>query len=143
MEDFITQNGLIGLICAMALQGLKKWPKVTSLGTDKEFEWRNRIASIFTAILATGLIHYEWHFDAHTGAFDLAVSGNLHTIGSAAWEVVKQWSTQHASYKAFVVLPELLGNIYVVMKRLEVGQIVEQQRATLPPLLPPPARRQP
>lgn len=141
MEDFITQNGLIALISALLLQGLKKWPLITNLGTDKEFEWRNRIASIFTAILATGLIHYEWHFDSHTGAFDLALTGNLHTIGGAFWEVVKQWATQHGMYKTTVVLPELLGNIYVVLKRLEVGQIIEQQRATLPPALPPAQKR--
>ncbi len=141
MEDFITQNGLIGVICALALQGLKKWPKITTLGTDKEFEWRNRMASIFTAVLATGLIHYEWHFDSHTGAFDVAFHGSLATIGAAGWEVVKQWTTQHMGYKGFVVLPELLGNINNMLRRLEFDQIMAQQRATLPPVLPAPAKR--
>lgn len=75
-------------------------------------------------------------------SYDVATGGTitlppLHTL----WQAFIQWAGQQMTYKGFVVPAETLGDIRELLHRMEIGQIVEQQRASLPPALPPPERR--
>lgn len=121
MEDFVTQNAMLGLVSALLMQAWKHsglplmaFPQGS---TDKAQERLNRLLSILVAgVIALG-IHYTWHYDDHTGQFDIAFHGNAATVTGAVWEWVKQWAAQHGAYKAVVVLPEVLGDIRTLLQK--------------------------
>lgn len=115
MEDFITQNALLGLVAAMIMQGIKKsglpFLQVPNGDTDKLHEWVNRIFSVAMAAMFALGIHYTFHFDSVTGAYDFHFAGTLSGLKEGLWEVTKQWAAQHGMYKLVVSMPEVMGNI--------------------------------
>jgi hypothetical protein len=116
VEDFVTQNALLGLLTAVVLQGLKKWPAFSWLvvpdgSGDKWNERKNLLVSILAAGLVQVGIHYTWHFEPTTGAFAFGLTGTVAGLKSGVWEWIQQWVAQHGAYKTVIVLPELLGKL--------------------------------
>ena len=95
----------------------------------------NFIVGVIAAAAATFGVHATW--DPQSG-------GTITLPGLVGiWQGLVQWSGQQSVYKGFIVPAETLGDIRAVLERMEIGQIVEQQRAALPATLPPPMRMPP
>jgi hypothetical protein len=76
--------------------------------------------------------------------YDISTGGTitlppLHTV----WQAFIQWAGQQVTYKGLVVPAETLGDIRNELRDMRIGQMVDRQRVTLPPVLPPAARPAP
>jgi len=131
-------------VVTILMQAMKnsEWFPFISRATGKINFW----VGIMAAIASTAGIHAN---------YDMAVGGTITLPGlHVIWQSVVQWATQQAAYKGLVVPAETLGEIRTMLERVatpppvsegaakaDMDSVLEQQRASLPPVLPPPARR--
>ena len=120
----------LAVVVPFIFQALKNSPMCPFL--TRQTSRVNFLIGIVTAFASVVGIHAT--YDVGTGG--TITLPPLHTF----WQAFLQWAGQQVTYKGLVVPAETLGDIRALLREMHIGQLVDRQRATLPPTLPPPAR---
>lgn len=104
-------TGGTALLATLAIQFLKnsQWASWFTRETKRA----NLVLSVVVAVATSLGIHFAWDAAKDT----LVITGLMGGLTHGAWEALLQWAAQHATYKAFVVPAETLGEIRALLAR--------------------------